>query len=128
MSSLYLPGMSPARRAGQFLTNRPSCCRTHARVPRAGLEQLSLESDLANLDRRVEALCPVRDGALAEHIRSVVLDTYARDIDRAYLLCVDGCEHAEPPNGIHVNAHEELLQWYAASRIRDDASADRPTT
>ena len=80
-----------------------------------------------NLDRRVEALCPIRDGALADHIRSVVLDTYLRDTDRAYLLCSDRYEHAEPTNGIHVNAQEELLQWYAASRIRDDASVDRPT-
>jgi hypothetical protein len=69
----------------------------------------------------------VRDGALAEPIRSVVVDTYLRDTDRAYLLRGDGYDRAEPANGIHVNAQEELLQWYAASRIRDDVNADRPT-
>ncbi len=79
-----------------------------------------------NLDRRVEVLCPVRDRTLADHLRSVVLDTYLRDTDRAYVLHGDEYERATALDGRHVNAQEELLHWYAASRIRDDASADRP--
>jgi polyphosphate kinase len=78
-----------------------------------------------NLDRRVEVLCPVRDAALADHIRSVI-DTYVRDTERAYVLHGDRYEHASAGDGPPVNAQEELLQWYAASRIRDDAGADRP--
>jgi polyphosphate kinase len=80
-----------------------------------------------NLDRRVEVLCPVRDRALADHIRSVVLDTYLRDTERAYVLEGDRYEHAAPPpDGRTVDAQEQLLHWYASSRIRDEASADRP--
>jgi len=80
-----------------------------------------------NLDRRVEALCPIRDAALAEHIRSVVLDTYLRDTERAYILHGDRYERASAGDGPRVNAQEDLLQWYAASRIRDDAgTAERP--
>jgi polyphosphate kinase len=79
-----------------------------------------------NLDRRVEVLCPVRDAALADHIRSVVLDTYLRDTERAYVLQGDRYERATAGNDPHVNAQEALVQWYAASRIRDDAGADGP--
>ena len=79
-----------------------------------------------NLDRRVEVLCPVRDRGLADHIRSIILDTYLRDTDRAYVLQGDQYERAIAADGHHVNAQEELLNWYAASRIRDDANADRP--
>src|SRR5262249_28536259 len=80
-----------------------------------------------NLDRRVEVVCPVRDRALADHIRSVVLDIYLRDTERAYILAGDRYERATPPaDGRAVDAQEELLHWYASSRIRDEASADRP--
>jgi polyphosphate kinase len=79
-----------------------------------------------NLDRRVEVFCPVRDATLADHIRSIVLDTYLRDTERAYLLHGDRYERAVAGPGPRADAQEELLQWYAASRIRDDAGADRP--
>jgi len=80
-----------------------------------------------NLDRRVEAVVPIRDRGLATHIRSTVLDTYLRDTDRAYILDGDRYERADPGSEERrVDAQEELLRWYAASVIRDDASADRP--
>jgi polyphosphate kinase len=80
-----------------------------------------------NLDRRVEVVCPVRDRGLADHIRSTILDTYLRDTERAYVLDGDRYERAAPSTDEHhVDAQEELLRWYAGSRIRDDASADRP--
>jgi polyphosphate kinase len=79
-----------------------------------------------NLDRRVEVLCPIRDATLADHIRSVVLNTYLRDTERAYVLDGDRYERAAAGDGLRVNAQEELLEWYAASRIRDDAGGERP--
>jgi polyphosphate kinase len=81
-----------------------------------------------NLDRRVEAVCWVRDRALADHIRSTVLDTYLRDTERAYVLHGERYERAQAGDGAPVNAQEELLQWYAASRLLDDAGPESPTS
>ncbi len=66
-----------------------------------------------NLDRRVEALCYVRDADLRIHLREVVLETLLADTDRAMELQTDGtylpAVHAgsEP-----VNAQEAFLGWY----------------
>ena len=49
-----------------------------------------------NLDRRVEALCRVRDAGIVRHIRDVVLDAYLRDTDRAYVLSGSRYEPAAP--------------------------------
>jgi polyphosphate kinase len=73
-----------------------------------------------NLDRRVEAVCRIRDRGLADHIRATVLETYLHDTERTYLLDAEGyrpaaADHAEP-----VNAQEQLMQWYAALRVPDD--------
>jgi polyphosphate kinase len=43
-----------------------------------------------NLDRRVEVLFPVRDRALAVHLRAEVLETYLRDSVRARRMRSDG--------------------------------------
>jgi polyphosphate kinase len=43
-----------------------------------------------NLNKRVEAACPVRDADLAKFIRHVVLEAYLRDNVRARLLQPDG--------------------------------------
>ncbi len=67
-----------------------------------------------NLDRRVEAVCRVRDGALADHIRTVALDAYLRDTERAYVLNGDRYELASGSEPF--NAQEHLLAWYTARR------------
>ncbi len=43
-----------------------------------------------NLNKRVEAVCPVRDTELAQFIRHVVLEAYLRDNVRARVLQPDG--------------------------------------
>jgi polyphosphate kinase len=43
-----------------------------------------------NLDRRVEVLFPIRDPALARHLRWDVLETYLRDNVRARRMRADG--------------------------------------
>jgi polyphosphate kinase len=43
-----------------------------------------------NLNKRVEAVCPIRDSELAEFMRRVVLEAYLRDNVRARVLQPDG--------------------------------------
>ena len=68
-----------------------------------------------NMDRRVEALCRVRDTGILRHIRDVLLDTYLRDNDRAYALAGSDYEPVRPrPDEPRVNAQQLLLDWYTA--------------
>jgi polyphosphate kinase len=111
-----LPGISDRIRArsvvGRFLE--------HSRVywfANGGQDDLYIGSaDLMerNLNRRVEALCRIRDEGIVRHIRDVVLDAYLRDSNRAYLL-TGSQYHAATPNGEpSVNAQQELLAWYTS--------------
>jgi polyphosphate kinase len=65
-----------------------------------------------NLDRRVETLTPVLDAARRQHLRDVVLGTYLRDSQRAWVL--DAAGHYERvPAGEHpVDAQRTLLEHY----------------
>jgi polyphosphate kinase len=67
-----------------------------------------------NLDRRVEAVCPVRDSALANHVRDVVLQTYLQDTDRAYILTGSRYRVADG-GGPRLNAQQLLLEWYTSA-------------
>jgi len=77
-----------------------------------------------NLDRRVEVVCRVRDLALADHIRSTVLETYLRDNVRAYELHGDRYERAPVQDGPRTNAQEQLLTSYTASGNPEDGSVE----
>jgi polyphosphate kinase len=68
-----------------------------------------------NLDRRVETLCPIRDRAIASHIRTTVLEAYLRDNDRATMLIDDRYAPA-PCHDVtaRVSAQRELLEWYTS--------------
>jgi polyphosphate kinase len=77
-----------------------------------------------NLDRRVETLCRVRDEALANHIRSVVLDTYLQDTDRAYVLNGSRYEIAGAGDMPRVSAQQKLLEWYTAAPQAEDAAGE----
>jgi polyphosphate kinase len=69
-----------------------------------------------NLDRRVETLCRVRDASITKHIRSVVLDAYLRDTDRAYVLVNDEYQKtAQSPDGSRLSAQQLLLEWYGSN-------------
>ena len=108
-----VPGVSDRIRVrsvvGRFLE--------HSRVyffANGGDEEIYLGSaDLMerNLDRRVEALCRVRDGSLHRHIRDVVLEAYLRD-DRAYLMTGGRYALAPTTEGPRLNAQRFLLDWY----------------
>ena len=77
-----------------------------------------------NLDRRVEAVCRVRDAALADHIRTVVLETYLQDTDRAYVLHGSRYEIAATGDAPRVNAQQKLLEWYTAAPRVDEAAGE----
>ena len=66
-----------------------------------------------NLDRRVETLCRVSDSEISQHLRSVVLDAYLRDTERAYVLAGDRYECATPAEGDEpFSAQRFLMEWY----------------
>ncbi len=67
-----------------------------------------------NLDRRVEVVCPVRDPALANHVRDIVLQTYLQDTDRAYIL-TGSRYHVAASDGPRFNAQQLLLEWYTSA-------------
>ncbi|MGE3510476.1 MAG: polyphosphate kinase 1, partial [Vicinamibacterales bacterium] len=74
-----------------------------------------------NLDRRVETLCRVISPALSRHIKDVVLETYLRDNDRAYVLEPTGYRRVtRHPDEDAVNAHDALLSWYTRPTPDDE--------
>ena len=65
-----------------------------------------------NLDRRVEALIPVLDQEIREHLRDTVLHAYLLDSDRAMTLDSEGrYVPAESTSG-RFNAQQQLLRHY----------------
>jgi polyphosphate kinase len=65
-----------------------------------------------NLDRRVEALVPVRDPEILEHLRDVVLNAYVRDTERAFVLDSAG-RYERPASGSgEFTSQQFLLQHY----------------
>ena len=65
-----------------------------------------------NLDRRIETLAQVRDPEILEHLRDVVLNSYLRDTDRAFVLDSAG-RYERPSSGSGAfNSQQFLLQHY----------------
>jgi polyphosphate kinase len=63
-----------------------------------------------NLNKRVETLCPVRDGTLGRYLRETVLDAYLRDTLRAWALRSDGTyDRVAPESGRGFSAQHYLL-------------------
>ena len=75
-----------------------------------------------NLDRRVETLCRIADADIADHIRTVVLDAYLRDTDRAYVLAGDRYEPADTAGGEAFSAQQFLLDFYRSDLSAPDES------
>ena len=65
-----------------------------------------------NLDRRVEALVPVRDPEILEHLRDVVLSACLRDTDRAFTLDSAGRYERAAGGSGEFNSQRFLLQHY----------------
>ena len=76
-----------------------------------------------NLDRRVEALCRVREGVLADHIRTVALAAYLRDTERSFVLNGVRDDAASANGGPSLNAQQHLLEWYTTPPPDDDIAA-----
>jgi polyphosphate kinase len=109
-----IPGISETIRVrsivGRFLE--------HSRIYwflNGGQEEMYIGSaDLMerNLDRRVEALVPIRDPEILEHLRDVVLNAYVRDTDRAFVLDSAGRYERPAAGSGEFNAQQFLLQHY----------------
>ncbi len=122
-----VPGLSDRIRVrsvlGRFLE--------HSRVyyfANGGADEVYLGSaDLMerNLDRRVETLCRLRDGAIIRQLRDVILDAYLRDTDRASVL-IDRkyVPAAAEPDAPRINAQRLLLDWYSAAPTEDGERLD----
>lgn len=80
-----------------------------------------------NLDRRVEALCPIQDRALASQLEQLVLPALLRDTTRAHVLHADGSYTlAEPePDQLSIDSQDSLLEWYAAEHRISEGGAGR---
>ena len=59
-----------------------------------------------NLNKRVEAVCPVRDTELAQFMRHVILEAYLRDNVRARILQPDGAYVPVPQDGAPFDAQQ----------------------
>jgi len=69
-----------------------------------------------NLDRRVEALVPVRDPAARAYLRHVVLDAYLRDTSRAFVLDSTGRYRRPEASSGPFDAQQFLVEQYATRR------------
>jgi polyphosphate kinase len=80
-----------------------------------------------NLDRRVEALCPILDRALAGQLEQLVLPALLRDTTRAHVLHADGSYTlAEPdPDQLSIDSQDSLLEWYAAEHRLSEGGSGR---
>jgi len=75
-----------------------------------------------NLDRRVEALCPIQDPALKRDLRDTVLEALLSDTHRAWQLQTDGGYlRVRPPEGVEpLNSQQFLLDWYSKHATLQD--------
>jgi polyphosphate kinase len=65
-----------------------------------------------NLDRRVESLTPIRDVEIVEHLRDVVLHSYLKDTERAWVLDSSG-QYSKPSSSAGpFDSQQMLLQHY----------------
>jgi polyphosphate kinase len=80
-----------------------------------------------NLDRRVEALCPVHDRVLASQLEHLVLPALLRDTTRAHVLHADGryTVAETEPDQLSIDAQDSLLEWYAAEHRLSDGGSGR---
>jgi polyphosphate kinase len=121
-----VPGVSERIRVrsvvGRFLEHSRICWFANGGQPELYIGSADLME--RNLDRRVEAVCRVRDAALADHIRTVVLETYLQDTDRAYVLHGSRYETAATDNAPRVNAQQKLLEWYTAAPLAEDVAGE----
>jgi polyphosphate kinase len=80
-----------------------------------------------NLDRRVEALCPIHDRALAAQLEQLVLPALLRDTTRAHVLHTDGrYALAEPdPDQLSIDSQDSLLEWHAAEHRMNEGGSGR---
>jgi polyphosphate kinase len=75
-----------------------------------------------NLNKRVEAVCPVLDGELAQFLRHIILEAYLRDNVRARILQPDGTYVAGERDGVPFDAQYTMM----SRRLRAMLARERP--
>ena len=105
---------------GRFLEH--SCVYCFANGGSAEVDLGSADLMERNPDRRVETLCRVGDAEIADHLRSIVLDAYLRDCDRAYVLTGPRYERACDRAGEPFSAQQFLLDWYRTTPLAGEES------
>ena len=77
-----------------------------------------------NLNKRVEAVCPIRDIGIAQFLRNVILEAYLRDNVRARMLTADGTyvpvETDDPP----FDAQYTMMSRRLRGLLEQDRAAD----
>jgi polyphosphate kinase len=107
-----VPGISEQIRVrsivGRFLEHSRVYCFENAGDPEIYIGSADLME--RNLDRRVEALCPVLDPEIRRYLRYQLLQAYLRDDTRATVLGVDGrYESIHADGGGSVDAQQLLM-------------------
>jgi polyphosphate kinase len=78
-----------------------------------------------NLNKRVEAVCPVLDTELAQFLRHVVLEAYLRDNVRARVLQTDGTYVPVEREGIPFDAQYTLMSRRLRSMLMRERLGDQ---
>jgi polyphosphate kinase len=78
-----------------------------------------------NLNKRVEAVCPVLDSELAQFLRHVVLEAYLRDNVRARVLQSDGSYVPVERDGIPFDAQYTLMSRRLRSMLARERLGDQ---
>jgi polyphosphate kinase len=78
-----------------------------------------------NLNKRVEAVCPVLDTELAQFLRHVVLEAYLRDNVRARVLQTDGTYVPVERDGVPFDAQYTLMSRRLRSMLMRERLGDQ---
>ena len=78
-----------------------------------------------NLNKRVEAVCPVLDSELAQFLRHVVLEAYLRDNVRARVLQSDGSYAPVDRAGVPFDAQYTMLSRRLRSMLARERLGDQ---
>ncbi len=78
-----------------------------------------------NLNKRVEAVCPVRDRELSQFLRNVILEAYLRDTVRARILRADGSYAPVERDGTPFDAQYTMMSRRLRTMLEHERLGDQ---
>ena len=78
-----------------------------------------------NLNKRVEAVCPVRDRELSQFLRHVILEAYLRDTVRARILQADGSYAPVERDGTPFDAQYTMMSRRLRTMLEHERLGDQ---